>query len=172
MFYYNIALLIITMSSKSIINPKTNRAIAVGSKVWKNLVKEGIIQGDLKNEKELYELKDSDDVESKIEELNETLPSTQQAVRGRHSLKGKLVIRNKAPDIMTMTKQISKRAVSALKENKERFEELDESDWEDQLENLIVCELVKNNETKSLKNVKKHQQKDKTPVYELEEPSD
>jgi hypothetical protein len=83
-------------SSDYIINPKTQRPIKIGSRVWRGLVSSGVIEGVYNDPKELYELQEEDDIDQKISSANEDLPPDKQAVRGRGKYKGKIVSRNYA----------------------------------------------------------------------------
>ena len=55
-------------------NPKTNRPVKIGSRIWRELVKEGLVASqNLVDEKELYELKPSDDALEIIGDLDKEL---------------------------------------------------------------------------------------------------
>ena len=70
-------------SSQHIINPKTQRPVKIGSRTWRKLVSDGIIENQKIDEPcELYELSGEDNIDQKINELNKSLPITEQAVRG------------------------------------------------------------------------------------------
>ena len=67
-----------------VVNPLTKRLIKVGSRVWINLVKQGMIDGnEYEDPKELYNVVEGDNVDEKINELNKELSIHEQSVRGR-----------------------------------------------------------------------------------------
>lgn len=79
-----------------VLNPKTGRAVKIGSRTYIRLVKEGV----LKNKKYvddniLLENPTKNNIEMKIQELNEKLPPGIHTVRGRGKYKNKLVKRKK-----------------------------------------------------------------------------
>lgn len=123
-----------------IINPKTQRPVKVGSRTWLKLVKEGLVEGRYSDPKELYEVQDPNNVENKINELNETLPPNQQAVRGRGRYKNKIVKRSKQPSTRAITQHTAKTAARAVSRNIENLTECE--DLEAQLENMIMNELL------------------------------
>lgn len=151
-------------------NPKTNRPVKVGSRIWRNLVKEGMLSSEnYHDEKELYALQPNEDPTNIIKELNKNLPRNVQAVRGRGKYEGKIVKKDKPHDnleeAVNIVKKASVRAVKQLKPP-----ESDDEDWETQLEYLIMNELIKKPETKikSLKSTA--QQKYIENEYEEYEP--
>jgi hypothetical protein len=139
-----------------IINPQTQRPVKVGSRTWLKLVKDGLVEGRYSDPQELYEVKDmlleGDDVshervETKIEELNQTLPPNQQAVRGRGRYKDKIVKRRKQPTTRELTQHTARTAARAVSENIETLAlfadaSANEEDLEAQLENLIMSEIL------------------------------
>lgn len=124
-----------------VINPKTQRPVKVGSRVWRTLVKEGLFEGSYKDPRTLYEVQPDEKIEEKIEELNQTLPPNQQAVRGRGKYKNKIVRRNKQAGMEDVIKYTTKTAVKAIKNTPDIVEE-EEEDMETLLENLILKELM------------------------------
>lgn len=122
-----------------VINPKTQRPVKVGSRVWRTLVKEGLFEGSYKDPRTLYEVQPDEKVDEKIEELNQILPPTQQAVRGRGKYKNKIVKRNKQAGMEDVIKYTTKTAVKAIKNTPDIVEE---EDMETLLENLILKELM------------------------------
>ena len=133
-------------------NPKTNRPVKVGSRMWRTLVKEGCLSAEnFVDEKELYALKPNEDPTNIIQELNKTLPRNKQAVRGRGMYQGKIVKKDKPHDnleeTVTMVKKASVKAMKQLVPDNFENEE-DEDSWQTQLENLIMMELVKPKENK------------------------
>jgi hypothetical protein len=133
-----------------IINPKTQRPVKVGSRTWLKLVKEGLVEGRYSDPNELYEVKQPNQaevVEQKIEELNQTLPSNQQAVRGRGRYKNKIVKRHKQPSTREITEHTAKTAARTVSQNIESLSECE--DLEAQLENLIMNEILGQNQNQN-----------------------
>ena len=163
----------------SIINPKTNRPIKIGGRIWLRLVNEGVIpESTYEDPKTLYTLQEDDDEESKIQEINETLPSTQQAVRGRGKYNGKLVVRNKQPSTLD-TARTSIRATAKKVRDPEIYDRLQESDdFEQELERMIMEELANiSNEPRSRKQDQKdlyqyHVDDDQTDMTEYDDHTD
>jgi len=163
----------------SIINPKTNRPIKIGGRIWLRLVNEGVIpESSYEDPKTLYTLQEDDDEESKIQEINETLPSTQQAVRGRGKYNGKLVVRNKQPSTFD-TARTSIRATAKKVRDPEIYDKLQESDdFEEELERMIMEELANiSNEPRSRKQDQKdlyeyHVDDDQTDMTEYDDQTD
>lgn len=128
-----------------VINPKTQRPVKVGGRTWRLLVKEGLFEGSYKDPRTLYEIQPEEKVDEKIEELNQTLPPTQQAVRGRGKYKNKIVKRNKQAGMEDVIKYTTKTAVKAIKNTPDIVEE---EDMETLLESLILKELLGNTQEK------------------------
>lgn len=125
-----------------IINPKTSRPVKVGSRTWINLVKEGLVAGHYTDPKELCEVGEEDDEAELIQQFNQNLPSTQQAVRGRGKYANKIVKRNKQPSTKEATKQTVRATARKLKDPAV-YEQLQETDdFEGELEQLIMAELA------------------------------
>ena len=126
-----------------IINPKTQRPVKVGSRTWLKLVKDGLVEGRYSDPNELYEVKSSDQttVESKIEELNKTLPRGQQAVRGRGKYTNKIVRRQKRPNPQELTQYTAKTAARTIAQNVDKLDTYE--DLETQLEKMILEEMMK-----------------------------
>lgn len=122
-----------------ITNPKTNRPVKVGGRMWDKLVNEGILSGDYVDPTELATIEEEEEVEKKISELNETLPIGVHAVRGRGKHSGKIVKRKKQPttaDVIEHTKEV---ALKVVNENLDHLNECD--DLDEELERLILQEL-------------------------------
>jgi hypothetical protein len=147
-----------------IINPKTQRPVKVGSRTWLRLVKEGIFEGRYEDPKELYEIKDhNENVDKKIDEINEELPSDTHAVRGRGRYRNKIVSRKKQLSTEDVTKNTAKRAAHIVSENLEILSECDGDDLEKQLERLIMSELL----LETSKNTRRQSQKSyEAPAYD------
>ena len=126
-------------------NPKTNRPVKVGSRVWRDLVKEGMVSSqNYQDEKELYALKPNDDPSQVIQQLNKTLPRNKQAVRGRGMYQGKIVKKEKPYNNLEDTVNLVKKASCKVMKNMPipPDDSDDEEDWTNQLENLIMMEIV------------------------------
>jgi hypothetical protein len=95
----------------SVINPKTNRKIKIGSRKWRELVSDGIITEtgvqdknvlhDFKNDSNFKgEMTDNMKImeEMMINKKNKQLPNNMHAVRGRGKYKDKIVKRRKMHD--------------------------------------------------------------------------
>ena len=124
-------------------NPKTNRPVKVGSRVWRDLVKEGMVSSqNYQDEKELYALKPNDDPSQVIQQLNKTLPRNKQAVRGRGMYQGKIVKKEKPYNNLEDTVNLVKKASCKAMKNMPPPESSDDEDWTNQLENLIMMEIV------------------------------
>ena len=124
-------------------NPKTNRPVKVGSRVWRDLVKEGMVSSqNYQDEKELYALKPNDDPSQVIQQLNKTLPRNKQAVRGRGMYQGKIVKKEKPYNNLEDTVNMVKKASCKVMKNMPPPESSDDEDWTNQLENLIMMEIV------------------------------
>lgn len=126
----------------AIINPKTNRPVKIGGRIWLELVKEGLIEGGSYNDpKQLDDQPDNpEELKTRIQEINKTLPRGKQAVKGRGKYAGKIVERKSRPsteDTARYTAQIASRAVS---NNIEELAECD--DIEGMLEKLIIEEMM------------------------------
>ena len=125
-----------------IINPKTSRPVKVGSRTWLKLVKEGLVDGLYTDPNELYNVQEGDNVEEKIEMINKELPLNQQSVRGRGKYAGKIVKRNKQPTLRE-TAQYTAKVASRAVADPEVLEQLQEADdFETQLENMILAEMM------------------------------
>ena len=124
-------------------NPKTQKPIKVGGRVYNQLVHEGLLANEYTDPKVLYEVKETEQVSDKIKDIDKELHPTEQAVRGRGKYKDKIVVRKKQPSIVDMAKITSKKAINVMKDEKQvqRLNDIDEEDWEHQLHNMIVAEL-------------------------------
>ena len=106
-----------------VINPKTNKPVKVGGRVWLKLVKEGIIANYYEDDNELYDVNNGDDVNEIIDEINKELPINQHAVRGRGKYADKIVKRHKQPNTKDITKHTAKITANKLK-NRDLYEDL------------------------------------------------
>ena len=134
---------IIPRKGDVIISPKTNRPIRVGSTAWRGLAREGLVPNYYTDPKVLCNTQTEEEVETKINELNQTLPYTHQAVRGRGHYKNQIVSRVKQPGVEVITKATAKKASKLMKEKSNELEDMDEEELERELEKLILGEIVK-----------------------------
>jgi hypothetical protein len=129
-----------------IINPNTQRPVKVGSRTWMKMVKDGLTEGRYSDPNELYQIEenqDNNEVESKIQELNKTLPYDQHSVRGRGKYKDKLVKRNKQPNPQELTQHTAKTASRIVSRNMETLSLSNSSDdIEKELERMILEEMM------------------------------
>lgn len=140
------------MSSQIIINPQTQRPVKVGSRTWRKLVADGLIQAEgaptqdtlYPNGASLYTIRDDDaDLESKIREINSELPSNVHAVRGRGRYAGQIVRRRRQPPTADVARQTIRKTASKLR-NRDVYDTLHEGDFSADLEALIMQELGAN----------------------------
>ena len=150
---------------QTIINPKTNRPIVVGGRVWTLLLREGLIKNNYKDSNILYEIEQpeqeqeyNEDIEADEElknleplplvryaknlensDASESIPipEHQHAVRGRGKYKGKMVLRNKQLKPAQVHKQVAECAVRAVKNYKNHSDHFTDDDNDEQLDNLI-----------------------------------
>ena len=121
-----------------IINPNTQRPIKVGGRSWLQLVKQGVVNGHYTDPKKLAPI--GDNPKEQIEELNKSLPNTQQAVRGRGQYKGQIITRNKRPNTEDVTRYTAKMASRIVNDNIESLADCD--DIEAELERLILQQMA------------------------------
>jgi len=152
-------------------NPRTNRAVRVGSPTWVTLVKEGVIEDTRlteKNDKVLYSIEEDDTdatVKSKIDEINEQLPLNTQAVRGRGKYAGKIVKRSKPINTEEMARHAIKATAKKIKDI-DVYEGLKETEkFEESLEELIMRDL-------GLMRFEKEKEKEADDTFDLDLPED
>ena len=129
------------------INPLTKRNIRVGSRIWINLVKDGVIQGQYSDDNILAETEelsnlDDDTITDKINELNESLPIGVRAVKGRGRYENKIVKRHSQITHQDMAKSTAKKTSKILSKNLEELSDLSQEDMETELERLILSEIM------------------------------
>ena len=130
----------------SIINPLTNRSVKIGSKVWKHLINQGLIDEDGINDDTKIVANIQDDDEEEIElKRQEALKKIDKEIyilkKGRGFYKDKIVKELKKPtqtstykkEIERLNKKIDKMNLKdkkkfAIAEKKEDSEESEESD--------------------------------------------
>ena len=124
-----------------IINPKSQRAIKVGSKVWRSLVNEGLVSGVYRNPKHLGEYEDEDDLKVKKEIIRENLPKGVDVRKGVGAEnKGKL-IKYKKPSTEDAISQ-STRVCRELLKNNPKLRTVDD----DELNFMVMKEISKTDE--------------------------
>lgn len=157
--------------TKCVINPLTKRPIKIGSKIWLKLVKQGILEGEFKDPNVLGEIKEDTDVQKQIQEINKTLPTSEQGVRGRGKYKGQIVKRCKQPTVMDTAKHTAKTAASVIADP-DVYNELQETDnFEYELEQLILAELAGSKQSAPKKtSMLKKTQSARTTRYQMVEP--
>lgn len=141
-----------------IINPKTSRPVKVGSRTWINLVKEGLVAGHYTDPKELHDVEEGEDTNELIERFNKSLPITEQAVRGRGKYANKIVKRSKQPSTKETAKQTVKATARKLKDPAVYEKLHGTDDFENELEQLIMAELVGYNEPVKMRRERAQQQ--------------
>ena len=125
-----------------IINPKTQRPVKVGSRTWLKLVRDGLVEGQYSDPKEIYIVQEGDDEDELINQFNQSLPPNQQAVRGRGKYANKIVKRHKQPSTTATSRYTVKKTARKIK-NREVYEDLQEGgNFEEDLEALIMGELA------------------------------
>ena len=157
-------------SKQTVINPKTNRPIVVGGRVYMKLLREGVIENpNIKDDNILYEVEQEQEYEpepeqpqeQEIDELPEPLqlersesvinelPEHQQAVRGRGRYKNKIVRRNKQLKPAEIHKQVADCAVRVVKKyqnnHSNHFTQEDDEDLDSLINQMIMDEMINNN---------------------------
>ena len=139
-----------------VVNPKTNRPVKKGGRIWRKLIKEGLIEDDFVDDNVLCSVEETDDTDDIIEECQQDLDFTEQAVRGRGKYAGKIVKRKKQfhePSARSAVKKTGRKL-----KNREVYDELLEADdFESELERLIMAEInnpTTNKRTKATRNKK------------------
>lgn len=149
------------MSSQkqTVLNPKTNRPIVVGGRVYMKLLREGLIENsNFKDDNILYEVVqegisehhqdiEANDVSDVSDVSVQKLPEHQHAVRGRGKYKGKMVRRNKQLKPEQIHQQIADSAVKAVKkyQNHSNHFTNDDNDLDSLIHQMIMDEMINNN---------------------------
>lgn len=160
------------INSDYVINPKTSRPVKIGSIVYIRLVKEGVLKNTVKNEKELYEYNDGEDIESIKREINKKLPPSQVAVKGQGKYKNKIVVRNKQIPLQNIL-AVSQKATSSILQDEDNMKILantDEEEWENEINRMILEEL--HHPTKKAMKMKEPKKQVKYQVQEEEDDDD
>ena len=121
-----------------VMNPRTQRPIKVGSRIWLKLVKDGIISGEYSDDNVMGEYSPEEtkqQLQKRIKDLNKKQKMGTHVVKGRGVYKNKLVKRNKQLSTQDISKKTSKIASKMINDNSD--EEL-----ERQLETMIYNELM------------------------------
>jgi hypothetical protein len=128
------------------INPKTRRPVKIGGGTWKKLVREGILNSQEVLDTHILKTipKDSTPEEVKImkAELDEKLPSTVQAVKGRGSYEGKIVKRDKPLSPMAIAKFTAQKSVQVIKKNIEKLALAEDDEIDDMLNSMIMNSMM------------------------------
>tara|TARA_R110000850_G_scaffold248515_2_gene373443 strand:- start:163 stop:666 length:504 start_codon:yes stop_codon:yes gene_type:complete len=104
------------MESEFVINPKTGRPVKVGNRTYRKLVNEGLVEVVKPNPKydkkivnQIDDMNDytEEELETKIEYMNEEIPDNLQIVKGRGKYKNSFVTKHKQD--MTRLKKIPKK---------------------------------------------------------------
>ena len=135
------------MSEEYVTNPNTNRPCKIGGRVWRRLVKQGLIQEtEYDDPNVICEVEEGQDEQQLIDEYSDKLPADTQAVRGRGKYKDKIVKRKTQfhePSARSAVKKTGRRL-----KNRQVYEELQETDsFESELERMIMEEI--NNPTRN-----------------------
>lgn len=146
------------------INPKTQRPIKVGGRTWLKLVRENLIEGRYTDPKELSPIQEDVDINEQINKANQNLPRGVQAVRGRGKYKGKIVKRNRRPNVEDMTRYTAEIASRTIKDNYDDLNEVD--DVEEELQRMIMSEMAGKPKRGRGRPKKKKQAE---PMYTIEE---
>tara|TARA_R110001592_G_scaffold82488_1_gene244287 strand:+ start:204 stop:752 length:549 start_codon:yes stop_codon:yes gene_type:complete len=121
-----------------ITNPLTKRPIKVNGKVHTKLIRDGVLNGIIKDDTILYNINEHDDVNYLKEEFNKTLPMRKKAVIGRKGSKydGKIVSRTRTPN----TKEVVDYTLNTIKKH---------SSIDTEIEKMIMDELCFDRKNKS-----------------------
>lgn len=141
-----------------VMNPRTQRPIKVGSRIWLKLVKDGVLNGDYTDPNVVCEIdphEAKEEIQQRIKTLNKKQPAGTHLVRGRGVYKNKLVKRNKQLNEQEVSKKTSKIASKLIANT-------DDEDLEKKLETMIYNELMKNKPHKVVKDKPKYSTKIKT----------
>ena len=115
-------------------NPKTGRALKIGSRVWVSLVRKGILKDISYEDPQIFEEipqhESEQEVDLKIQTINRTLHRNQQAVRGRGKYANTIVKRNKTPSVKDVVHFTAKKSAKVMVENHVLNEDEDDDDME------------------------------------------
>jgi RecG-like helicase len=142
-----------------VLNPNSQRMVKVGGKVWRSLVKEGLLEGayEAPDENILYDIEEVENIDELRNDFDEKLTPDIQAVRGRGKYKNKLVKRRKQISPEKMTEYTRNTAIQAVKENMDTLAGYsDDEELERELERIINEELLTG---QTLKKVKQRKEK-------------
>ncbi len=139
------------MTSKKtdyVLNPKTSRMVKIGGKVYRRLVKQGILENTHKDENILFDYAEDmneEDVEKKRLELSKSLPKNEYASRGSGRKKGKLIKKTKKlsqAQLHKFHKNNTKRVVKENLDELKELEDLSDAEIDRRLEELLSRELL------------------------------
>ena len=153
-----------------IINPQTQRPVKVGSRTWLKLVKQGIVEGQYKDPVVQYELDNNDgNIDELKTQLNSKLSKNKHVVKGRGKYKGKLVERNKRLNPKDVARYTTKASASALANNFDELENLEDDEIEAKLEELILKEMMREQRPQSAPTRGRKKKQNDEEMYELDE---
>lgn len=156
-----------------IINPRTNRKVAVGGKLWKSLIRGGQLTADnqesegrqtrmgMNESKHETVVLDDDppDDEAELQQLmgqyDRILPPTVQAVKGRGKVANKIVAK-RVPNVKVVkvadpveTKRdrmaILQKAAELIKDNNDDMDDFDDAEIQRQLEHMVLRDMDEKN---------------------------
>lgn len=152
-----------------IINPRTNRKVAVGGKLWKSLIRGGQLTADqgqqtrmgMNESKHETVVLDDDppDDEAELQQLmgqyDRILPPTVQAVKGRGKAANKIVAK-RVPNVKVVkvadpveTKRdrmaILQKAAELIKDNNDDMDDFDDAEIQRQLEHMVLRDMDEKN---------------------------
>ncbi len=91
----------------------------------------------------LYNLEiPKENIDEKITELNDKLPYTQQAVRGRGKYANKIVSRQKQHNIDLIAKSSAKKSAKLIKEKANQLEEYNKQEIESEIERMLMKKFI------------------------------
>jgi len=128
-----------------IINPRTNKPVKIGGRVYMNLIRDGILKNqNYKDPKILYDIDEKDeeqDIIIKKKKIKEKLNINEDVVKGRGKYKGKLIKKHKQPNTQDVIKHTLKKTSRKLKDKKVYDKIYETDNYEDNFENLMLKEL-------------------------------
>lgn len=171
-----------------VINPRTNRKVAVGGKLWKSLMRSGQLTpnnnlddepAEMLHEKhETVILEDNPpDDEAELQQLlgqyDKILPPNVQAVKGRGKALNKIVAK-RVPNVKVVKvadpvetkkerKAILQKAAELIKDNNDDMDDFDDAEIQKQLEHMVLRDMA-NKQRERLDNGQKKVVGGKPPV--------
>ena len=144
-----------------IINPRTNKPVKIGGRVYMNLIRDGILKNQNYKDPKILDTIDEKDNEEDIiikkKKIKENLNINEDVVKGRGKYKNKLIKKHKQPKTEDVIRHTLKKTSKKLKDKK-IYDKIYETDnYEDDFEKLMLKELnnICNEPVKTKKPVKK-----------------